>query len=178
MSFICLRNLTSSIFLVSFKTFGLFKSCFEICDLIPRGIILSFLHLFMNFKWFCKRALLMWLCSNVLASLLCRSPNRSLMILKRLSRRYGTVISPSSACFATSAIFPRIFDTQLVSSSGEWGQSTFWRTYNPLLGPQNAISVPGQFSVSFYPIGWFSFWVFALIKWESFSLFEYFLYFI
>ena len=100
------------------------------------------------------------------------------MILKRLSRRYGTVISPSSACFATSAIFPRIFDTQLVSSSGEWGQSTFWRTYNPLLGPQNAISVPGQFSVSFYPIGWFSFWVFALIKWESFSLFEYFLYFI
>ena len=64
-SFICLRNLNSSIFLVSFKTFGLFKSCSEICYLIPRGIILSFLHLFMVFK-------LLWMCSWKFRGHFCR----------------------------------------------------------------------------------------------------------
>ena len=111
------------------KTFGLSKSCSEICYLIPRGIILSFLHLFMNFKWFCKRALLMWLCSNVLASLLCRSPNRSLIILKRLSRRFMSMfLSPlPDAYFSTvevAILFPN-FRLPPQPSSGEWSNSTF-----------------------------------------------------
>ena len=40
--------------------------------------------------------------------------------------------------------YSRIIWTQLVPSSGDWGQFIFWRTYNTFLGPQSVFSVPSS----------------------------------